>query len=182
LYEPLFGCAAMASLDLLGSTRTEVANKLDACIDPVLELFNKDRDHDRCRVGIDGEQWHICVIRRALKNARSASYFKKQVVSQHGGCLSLLHSGSFLIDGHLNRSYLCPGGQRVFQPGHEEDDRSEDSWRHCIAVKDGRLYSSGLPDCGLPVSNLWLDKEGRPDQERSYLRRFLRVYRVEHSE
>ena len=47
-----------------------------------------------------------------------------------------------------------------------------------IAVKDGRLYSSGLPDCGLPVSNLWLDKEGRPDQERSYLRRFLRVYRV----
>jgi len=176
------GCTARAlcNLGLLGATPVDVAKKLDASIDPVLARFNTNRpkkDHDRRRVGVEGQEWCYDVVRHAMQS--STQYLKKQKVKK-GGCIALLGPGRFFIDGHLNRSYVDPNGDRIHHDGHDDPKYAPDStWRHSVAVKDGRLHCDGLGVCGVQaVAALKLDADGRPDPSTSYMKRLLKVYRV----
>ena len=181
------GCAArtLCTLGLLGRTPEAVVEKLDASIEPVLAHFNSNRplqDHDRRRVGVEGQEWHYDVIRHAMKADGSQRYLKKQLVHR-GGCVDLHGDGEFFVDGHLNRSYVrfMPGGlggDRLYHAGHDDPQYTSDgTWRHCVAVKNGRVFCNGLPEGGVP-GVLWLDENGSPDNKRGYMNRILKVYKV----
>jgi hypothetical protein len=160
-----YDAASLSILGLLGATPGEAAVCLDKCIDPILDIFNKDRplqNYDRDRVGKEGQHWHMATIRMAVRRSGSSRYLKKQLVLK-GGCKALLSGGAFLIDGHLN--------------GH--DDEKVSTRRRSIAVKDGLMFCPGLDTMGVPVSNLCLDENGKPDQDRGYMARFLKVYKVQ---
>ena len=185
------GCAArtLSKLGLVGQGVEEVTKNLNASIDAVLDIFNRNRplrDHDRRRVGVEGVEWCYDVIRHALKKTSSPYYLKKQVI-HNGDCAVLLGDGDFFVDGHLDRSYVqyMPGGvggDRMYQSGHDDPLYAPDgTWRHSVAVKDGRVYCDGLADCGVPVGTLWLDEHGRPNPTRGYMKRILKVYKVERS-
>ena len=165
------GCGSVArtlcKLGLLGSSSTEVVEKLDAAIDPILDRFNQNRslrDHPRHDVGIEGDQWCEDVIRYAIKTDDSKKYLKKLSVV-NGGCPALLGDGDFAVDGHLNHA--------VGDQGH-----GITNIRQSVAIKNGRVYSSGLHTDGVPISVLGLDDNGRPSYDKGYMKRILKVYRV----
>jgi hypothetical protein len=74
------GCfaVALASLSILGGSKAAVCAKLEAQIDVQHMEFNEQRarkrqkfkPYDRARAGVEGEQWHPEVIRRALREER----------------------------------------------------------------------------------------------------------------
>ena len=89
-------------------------------------------------------------------------------------------AGSFLVDGILNTVYKIKGARRdrrIVQEGAEAAYvRSE--WRHAVAVRNGRVFCTGLGEGGERASKvLWLDLEGKPG-EFGYMKDILRVYRV----
>jgi hypothetical protein len=173
-----YDATSISALRLFGTTSRESVACLDACIEPIWEMFNMNPCLHRTgrtiqnfpmeRAGKEGQQWHIATIRMAIKHSGSSLYLKKQLVL-NGGCKALLTSGAFLIDGHL--------GER--ERHHEEKKPSEDTWRRSIAVKDGLVFGRGLDTTGVPISTLCLDENGHPDHDRGYMVRFLKVYKVQ---
>ena len=122
----------------------------------------------------------IQVVRHTLKDG--TNYLKDLKKSIHnGGCVDLLdRTKCFLIDGHLNASYTKrgPGRHTTERFQFSDGKTTENSWRHFIAIRKGRIHSIGLPVNGIPVCNMWLDDAGRPDQEKGFMKRILRVYQV----
>ena len=91
--------------------------------------------------------------------------------------------GSFLVDGTLNTVYKIQRARRdrrdreIVQEGAEAA-YVESEWRHAVAVRNGRVFCTGLGQRGELASKvLWLDPEGKPG-EFGYMKDILRVYRV----
>lgn len=189
------GCSARAlcALGVIGATPTDVEKELDARIDVVHENFNQQRrlkkrkvEHDRDRVGIEGDQWHVSVLKRTLMDMYDNHYtFKKHRVYNDGSCPILVSNpnGNYFVDGVLNRSYTPVitrrgrrvAGKRRYQHGADNNDK-EEAWRHSIALVGGIIHCEGVGR--VRISNLWLDKTGKPDHTRGYLKRIFKVYEV----
>lgn len=186
------GCFAVAlsALEVLGDSKVEVSAKLDAQINKQHEEFNEQRStkgqapYDRHRIGVEGQQWHPEVVRRALKMEYGPGgyVFKKADLSLPWHT-SVTGTGTYIIDGILNRSYIhkegCKRGVRMYQPGHDVPDLNDD-WRHCIALDlyKGEFYCIGAGGWA-PIADLWVDDRGHPDQHKGYMKRILKVYRVQ---
>ena len=117
------------------------------------------RTIEEWRAGIPDEEWHIDVIKHTLNNA--GFYLRKVVLTNSGGSQMLLDSnGHYLIDGHLNRSYMNKTSGRILQEGYDDLDMREDEWRHAIVVKNNRMHCAGVGVHGISTANLWLDSKG----------------------
>jgi hypothetical protein len=170
---------------------------LDTCIDRIWEIFKKNSTKfvPRSSAGINGEQWHIEVIRLAMKLYDPKHYLLKVKVVG-GGCLDLVNNlstdgrtgekASFFVDGHLGKTFMRVGrnfkrtGELHQQDGFDDPEKKQDqTWRHAIAVKGDRMFCAGLPENGVTLSNLWLDHNGKPRSGGyGYMKRILRVYQV----
>jgi len=112
-----------------------------------------------CRVGIRDQEWHIEVIKDALK--QTAFYLKKESLTKTGGCLLLIEAeGLYMVDGHLNRTYLHKTKGRILHDGGDVQD-TEHAWRHAIAIKDKKIHCLGVGQNGLSADHLWLDQTGK---------------------
>ena len=173
------GCFAVAlsALKMLGDSKEAVSAKLDAQIELQHQEFNEQRatkaqpPYDRRRVGVEGQHWHSEVIRRALKGeyGQGGYVFKKAKFNK---------SGTYIIDGILNRSYVhkAQGRRtRLYHPGHDVAE-PDDNWRHCIAVNlsKGKFYCIGAGGWA-PIADLWLDNSGQPDRKKGYMKKILKV-------
>lgn len=121
--------------------------------------------HLRERVGICGQEWHIVVVKKAIRPF--GKYLQKLKRSKQGGFKELVScpDATYLIDGVMNRQFfmLTGGhGEMRCQNGCDTDD-GDDSWRHCIAVHKGRIRCAGVHNSGISAVNLHIDDEGTID-------------------
>jgi hypothetical protein len=114
-------------------------------------------------VGIPYEEWHISVVKAALR--KRGKYLKKHEVTQ-SGCKALISSPDsvFIIDGTLNRQYFFKRGKKAngewrFHRGHDVPDGAG-AWRHCIGIKNHRIVCNGVYRTGISADNLHLDIDG----------------------
>ena len=114
-----------------------------------------------CRVGIKDEEWHIDVIKHALKE--TSFYLKKETLTATGGSLLLIEAdGLYMVDGHLNRAYMHKTKGKILHDGGEARNTDE-AWRHAIAIKNKKIHCLGVGSNGLSVDHLWLDAMGTVD-------------------
>ena len=126
-------------------------------------LIYQAGDHDIRKIGIENEEWHINVVRAAVR--KRGKYLEKQTVTDTG-CKALMSSpnDTYIVDGILNRAYYLkyakgPAGEWRYQKGHDVQNRTND-WRHCIGIKDNRIRCTGVHHHGISTGNLHLDMEG----------------------
>jgi hypothetical protein len=142
----------------------------------------------RHRAGIDGEEWHITVIRDAMALDGHKYYLQKEVAEDGDwGFIKLNRKNMddvFLVDGYLNPTYhrIMSGGNTKIchHDGWDDPKCDQDSaWRHAIAIKNGRMICRGLSEsqAGVTMKNLWLDSRGKPGPN-GYMKRIVRVYRL----
>jgi len=176
---------ALHALGLVGGTISSICTILDSHLPAAQTVMNKSRsipgESERLHcVGIRGLWWHLQVVHQSLSHG--PSYLKGLKRSpQSGGFPELLDpTKNFLIEGHLNASYLKRGpGRHTTEHFQISDDGDrENCRRHVMALRFGRIHSPGLPVNGIPLCNLWLDENGRPDQDKGFLKRILKVYLV----
>lgn len=93
---------------------------------------------------------------------------------------SLKEGRSFLVDGVLNNSFVKvekgEEGRYFTDPLDSTDPRqAEDRWRHCVAVKDGKVLER---EFRTSEEWLWIGEDGRPDSEKGYMHKIYNVYEV----
>ena len=177
------GClaVALATFSILGKTKQDVARKLDAQIDSVHDEFKrqqlaqKQSAPTREFCGTNGQEWHPKVVQRAMQaEYGSGGYVFKKTTQWYS-----TNEGLYIVCGTLNRSYVYRNVRR-YHAGHEVDD-SDHEWRHCVALDmhKRKFYCvAAHSKLGLPLSALYLDDNGIPDPERSYMKRISKVYEV----
>jgi hypothetical protein len=165
---------ALAAVGLLGPTGQDVLVRLNACAQESVALLPVYARAMPC-IGLIVEKWHMPVVRRAL--AATPFLLEERKIAT---AALLDPTRTFLVDGHLNIRYtrseprLHPVVVYTMRDGFE----TEKSWRCLITLRNGRFYAHDLPPEGLSTEMLWLDGEGRPDQEKGFLKRILKVYEV----
>jgi hypothetical protein len=180
------GCTAVAMARLeRWSSVVEATAALDAAMPAVRAKLRADMS-----VGVAGDCWHAEVVKTAV--ASDGWHFRKLDLS----IVDLrreLRSGNFLVDGHLNDSYvrrrergddliigsinLPPGYTRV--PTDPDDTTTPADnpagWRHSIAVRDGTILEK---EFSTSAEALWLDDHNQPEADKGYFYRVLKVYKV----
>jgi hypothetical protein len=188
------GCVAiaLASMGVISNDSSVVASALDGSIDTIWKHMQKaSPGKPRHYAGIDGQEWHITVIRDAMAMDGHKYYLQKEVAVDGDWsfmkCNRKNMEDVFLVDGCLNPTYhrVMPGGHTKIchHDGWNDPKYIHDSaWRHAIAIKNGRLMCHGLSTShgGVTIKNLWLDAHGVPGP-KGYMKRILKVYRLRKS-
>ena len=169
---------ALAVLGLLGENVHTVRSRLNACARKSVALLHV---HVRALpiLGMTLEKWHMIVVRRAVLATPFDLEDRKESCQNAGGFKELLDpKKAFLVDGHMNARYTrsdpCLSVMYTMRDGCE----TEKSWRCMVALTGGRLYSPDLPTEGISIDNMWLDQNGKVNQEKGFLKRILKVYEV----
>jgi hypothetical protein len=175
------GCTAhaLSALGLFG-TKSEAQEALNKEIQSVLaKERNKNPNYPEAKVGIINEQWCSEVVKNAII---AQQYHLTKLKIEITDLKQTLKSGTYLIDGVLNNSYVkrVQGKLKTFKtdpgdigPGPAQD---ETRWRHAIAIKDGTILEQ--QDQRLSISWLWLNENSIPDLSKGYMRKILKVYRI----
>jgi len=154
----------------------QISTRLNMNIDHAcvkLQRRYPDISMTRSRVGIEDHMWRHNVVKEALVGT---GYNLSRV---------WLHSGIdytnrlFLVDGYLNPQFTDIETKDVHLQSNHHVDMNDDSWKHTIAIKDGRIWCPGVSESGIPVSNLWINEKGFVDAENGYMRKILRVYELQ---
>jgi hypothetical protein len=192
------GCSATAlmRLGVISKNVDVVKLALDSCIAPAWKILKdgwqkagKRTQPPESLAGIRGQEWHIIVIRIAIHRYDEQYVLRKLKLTEDGGCSELITTGvtgSFLVDGTLNRKFMRVGqkfrrtGEIFEQLGHDDIDKKHDNaWRHAIAIKGNRMFCSNLSDGGVTLANLWLNERGKPHPTKGYMKVFLKVYMLD---
>ena len=176
---PSLPCALVA-LGLLGPDATTARSRLMQCVHTSrVQLPVQVRTCPWSSLQID--KWQMLVVQQALQETPFRLHDCKDAGTTSGGCRALLDpTRMFLVEGHLNARYTRSGRNPVVVYTMRDGENTEQSWRCMLALKGGRFYSPELPTDGLSMANMWLDTAGRPDQEKGFLKRILKVYEVWH--
>ena len=175
------GCTALALTELEVFPSVESAKSaLNDAMGPFSASIREDFRTPEY-VGIPDQQWHPEVVKRAViaqdfhfhKLDLSAVNLKKE-----------LQTGDYLLDGVLNSSYCkMVKGKEIWEETDELDKSgitpaaNEGHWRHSIAVSDGRKLEDEYTG-EMSARWLWLDNHSRPDREKGYFYKILKVYRI----
>jgi hypothetical protein len=167
---------ALCALGLIASTPASIQTALDTSLRITRTRGQVETKKNVVVPSLQGERgswWHMYVVRQAMY---SDPTYLKDLKFPSGGCIDLHDTSKrFLVEGHLNARYLKKGpGRHVTEQHHTYLGSS----RQFMAVRNGRLYSVGLPANGIQLCNLWLDDTGRPDPAKAFMKRLLKVYEV----
>lgn len=185
------GCTAvgLAKLGVFPSV-DEAKAKLNALIPKVAAKLGRTGEDVAAFVGVEDDCWHPEVVKRAVID--EGWHFHKLHLSSVD-LREEVKSGSLLIDGVLNDSYvrttrrgdstilgLTPEGDGFVRVPTDPDDTTspitnEAGWRHMIATRNGQVLEK---EFSLPTDWLWLGFNSQPDPKKGYLYKVLKVYRV----
>ena len=169
---------ALSVLGLIGHSTEVVLRRMNDC---ARRSIHQLPARACLLIGPVVEKWHMSVVRLLLEKTPFTLDDRKASFDATGGCRDILDpTRTFLVEGHLNARYTTNDldqRQLVIYNILEECER-ENSWRYVVALKGGRLYAPDLSPNGIPISNMWLNEDGRPDQQHGFMKRILKVYEV----
>eukprot|EP01043_Picozoa_sp_COSAG02_P034191 COSAG02_NODE_2378_length_9005_cov_4.989782_4_plen_567_part_00 len=133
--------------------------------------------YDKARVYTAGDNWCSEVIKLAVIRAEK-NFHKLDLRSRDVSLQQELKRGTFLIDGVQNRYWTKLSNEYTNAPTYTGPGPEQDanSWRHSIAVKDGRVLEQN--EDVFTAKWLWLQDDNRPDVTKGYMREVLKVYRI----
>jgi hypothetical protein len=171
---------AIAALDLLGENADGVLRMMN---ERARRSIHRLTIHARSSltIGTVVEKWHMLVVQWLLEKTSFVLEDRKEAFDRVGCCKDILDdTRTFLVEGHLNDRYTTnnPGQQHVVVYNMRDECTRDRSWRYVIALKGGMIYAPALSSKGISMRTMWLDEDGRPDQQKGFLKRILKVYEV----
>ena len=171
------GCVAVG-LSKLGVFRSEEAAK--AALNAQIAIYAAKCRPDHAvpeHVGVPNVRWHPHVVASAVLETKH-NFRKLDLASVD--LASELKDGDFLVDGVLNDSFVKLVKGKAERYSTDPEDASsprtnEAGWRHAIAVSDGRILEK---EFDMSARWLWLGVNNRPDPDKGYMFKVLKVYRI----
>lgn len=108
----------------------------------------------------DKGAWHIRVVKDVLR--RHGKYLQK-LDTRNGACPGLHKhlGGKYIIDGTLNMEFVSIETGQVFRQKNTGPSRWKPcEARHCVAMRNRRIFCTSLASGGISWRNLHLDGEG----------------------
>jgi len=180
------GCVSIAlcNTKILGMDESTITGVLDEELIGGLAQFRQLFPDPSIVPGIAGYTWNAVIIRSMVEKHSRFTLVKMSM--ENGGCAALLSNDRrdmFIVDGYLNRGYshIRRHGRahRLFHKTNEDGDPDPESWRHTVAIRNGRVFCKGVHASGIAVQNLWLNGNGQPDVDRGYMHSIRAVYRLD---
>ena len=171
------GCVAVG-LSKLGVFRSEEVAK--AALNAQIAIYAAKCRPDHAvpeHVGVPNVRWHPHVVASAVLETKH-NFRKLDLASVD--LASELKDGDFLVDGVLNDSFVKLVKGKAERYSTDPEDASsprtnEAGWRHAIAVSDGRILEK---EFDMSARWLWLGVNNRPDPDKGYMFKVLKVYRI----
>ena len=131
-------------------------------------------DYETAKVYVPNDKWCSVVIKTTcIENGFDFKKLKLKEVKLSDE----LKSGLFFIDGIQNRDWQ-KRVKYVNDPAYKGagPDTDPKSWRHSIAVKDGKIHEQN--DEKILTKWLWLNDDNTVDVNKGYMRNIQIVYRL----